>query len=112
MRALLEALAPILKPLAGYVIAILVRFIRRRRFWRRVESDAKHALEDPNVPVSDPQVAAELAVIDAHQKSIQRIARTVRSSVPPPYGSSSERIPRIPRAGTQGDAEGDPGKSG
>lgn len=99
----------LLGPLAGYFIAYLVRFVKRNRFWRKVEEHAKQVLEDDTIPITDPREAVERAVLDVQREPVERAARAVRASHPP--ASPSGRIPTL-RAASHSEIERDPGKSG
>jgi hypothetical protein len=105
MRDLVEHL---LGPLLGYVIAYLVRYLQRFRFWRRVEESAKAKIEDDRVPISDPREAVEQALIEVQRQPVERAARAVRSSVPPPHAPTIAPA----RAGSHSELDRDPGKSG
>jgi hypothetical protein len=91
--------------LVGYLIAYAIRWLKRWRFWRRVEASAKAALEDERVPITDPQEATEHALIEAQKLPVARVVRAVRASAPP------TTTPH-PRNGSQSDVDRDPGKSG
>lgn len=74
----------ILGPLLGYALASLVRYLKRYRFWRKVETNAKAYLEDERVPITDPNEAAERALLEAQREPVRAVARYVRRSIPPP----------------------------
>lgn len=101
----------ILAPLVVILWNHFARWLKRKRFWRRVEGKAKKILVDGNNPITDAREATERALVEEQQKPIEKVCRAVHDSIPPAF-RQSDRIPRIPRAGSQSDSEGDPGKSG
>lgn len=105
-----ELVEHLVGPLLGYFLASLVRYLKRYRFWRKVEVSAKAALEDSRVPITSPREAAEHALIEAQREPVERVARAVRESIPPP--TSGRPDAPAPRAGSVSDLDRDPGKSG
>lgn len=68
----------------GYLVATAIRYLSRTRFWSRVRSRAQQALSDPNVPIDDPQTAAEHALVEEQRPRIDEVARKLSPSEPPP----------------------------
>lgn len=90
----MDALYQILGAVIGYLIALLVRRINRRRFWEQIQKSAQHYLEDPEVPISIPRVATERALADAQQREVERITRSIKPSSPPPHPDSRHHVER------------------
>jgi len=61
----------------GYLLAQALRWLARRRFWSVVVTRARGYLDDPNVPIDDPDVAAETALVDEQRPSIRRVAASI-----------------------------------
>jgi hypothetical protein len=66
----------------GYLIAALVRYMQRSRFWRHVTERARQYLADPSVPVDDPGRAAEQALVDEQRERVDAVARTLAPAPP------------------------------
>lgn len=73
----------VLGAMLGYLIAQLVRYVTRTRFWSNVAKQAQQYIEDPDVPVTDPNEAAERALVEAQRPSVERVARRVRKTMRP-----------------------------
>ncbi len=73
----MSPLFQILGAVIGYLIAQLVRHFHRTNFWKRVEANATHYLEDPNVPIEDAATAAERALLEAQRPQLSSIERAI-----------------------------------
>lgn len=77
----------------GYLLAALVRYIGKSRFWSRVAKNAERYLKDPTIPIDTPVEAAERALIDEQQPRVVSIARTISKSIPPRSRTPTMRVP-------------------
>jgi hypothetical protein len=105
MRVFLEH---VLVPLLTVLGQIGWRWLKRRRFWKRITTRAQSYIADARVPITDPVEATERALLDEQRVTIQQAARVVKESIPPVFTKSG----KLPRLGSQHEAERDPGKSG
>lgn len=64
--------------LAVYALGGALRYVRKTRFWQRVEASARETIADPATPVNDPREAAERALLDAQRAQLDRIERSIR----------------------------------
>jgi hypothetical protein len=76
----------------GYLLAALVRYMGKSRFWTLVATRARKHLEDPADPINDPQAAAEKALVEAQSDRIKKVVTSIASNNEPP--------PSIPRVKT------------
>lgn len=82
-------IAQILGIALGYLIATLVRYLRKGRFWRSIAANARRTLDDPSIPIDDPRSATESALLAAQSQRIQKVVETIS---PPP---SMPRTPTV-----------------
>lgn len=61
----------------GYCVAQIVRWIGKRRFWGHVVERAKQYLDDPAVPIDNPEQAAEAALVDAQRPRVRAVAKSI-----------------------------------
>jgi len=62
----------------AYLVHEFVRWLAKRRFWKKVTERAKRYLEDPNVPITDPKQAAERALADQQEPSVLKVADSIK----------------------------------
>lgn len=88
----------------GTAIAVLImqllRKLHRSKFWSEVFSNARHKLQAPDVPIDDPDKAAEVALLEAHAPQLQKIKRALRESLQPVTSEvgPDDATPRMMRA--------------
>lgn len=70
----MDALYQILGYAIAMLLAIAVRRMRRYRFWRKVETDAHHLLEETHI---SPSEAAARALIEAQRAQLAAIERSI-----------------------------------
>lgn len=75
----------------GYLVATLLRYLGRTRFWGAIRERARAVLDDPGNEVADPREAAERALVEAQRDKVEQVARTLSPSTPPPLGGDDER---------------------
>jgi hypothetical protein len=68
----------------GYLIAALVRHLRRTRFWQGIERTASSWMRDPAVKVDNASDAVVLALVEAQRPQLERAASRVTAA--PPMG--------------------------
>lgn len=61
----------------GWLVAQLVRWVGRRRFWAGVITRARRYLDDPAVPIDDPQSAVEAALVHEQSDRVRRVAESI-----------------------------------
>lgn len=80
----------------GYVLAQLVRYLYKQRFWSRVMSTARRYIESPDVAIDDPHEAARAALLDEQRPQVERVARALRDSASPiPRVGPDDDTPRL-----------------
>ena len=91
----------VLGPLIVYLAGQWWRWYQRRKFRGRVEARAQKMIADPAIPVSDPTVAAELALLEEQAPTVAHVARAVRESTPPIMRSTTLADPNAEHVITQ-----------
>jgi hypothetical protein len=82
----------------GYLVAQLIRYLGRTRFWSAIRDQAQLALTDPSVAVDTPRAAAERALVDAQRSQVERVARSLSPTNPPAATSGDDDdTPRLLR---------------
>lgn len=66
----------------GYLLGQALRWLARRRFWANVVNRAQGMLENPDVPIDNPQKAVEAALVD----EMRPRTRSVADSIAPKNG--------------------------
>lgn len=73
----MDSIASVVGVAIGYLVAQAVRWLARRRFWDVVVRRARGYLEDPAVPIEDPQEAVKAALADEHSNRVRRVAESI-----------------------------------
>lgn len=79
MDELAHAVAYVLALAAMQFVVMVARIVGKTRFWRRVQERSQSYYDDPTHPASDPQTAAEMALVDEQRDSINKVAARIKN---------------------------------
>jgi hypothetical protein len=74
----------------GYLIAMAIRYVSKNAFWKKVADDAKRQLEDPNNPVSTPDDATASALLSAHARNVNKVAKAIEPKIELPQPTDGD----------------------
>lgn len=65
----------------AYGFTSFVRWLAKRRFWNGVAKRAKQYLDDPSIPINDPQEATVKALSEQQSDKVRKIADSIGPSI-------------------------------